>query len=38
MREALGDVEQPNDGYTAGWVWSYPLKAALEEAVAGRAT
>ena len=31
MREALGDVEQPNDGYTAGWVWSYPLKAALEE-------
>ena len=31
MREALGDVEQPNDGYTAGWAWSYPLKAALEE-------
>jgi ABC-type branched-subunit amino acid transport system substrate-binding protein len=29
MREALGDVE-PNDGYTAGWVWSYPLKSALE--------
>ena len=24
-------VEQPNDGYTAGWAWSYPLKAALEE-------
>ena len=22
----------PNDGYTAGWVWSYPLKAALEKA------
>ena len=31
MREALGDLEQPNDGYTAGWAWSYPLKAALEE-------
>ena len=23
---------QPNDGYTAGWVLSYPLKAALEKA------
>jgi len=31
MRAALGDV-QPSDGYTAGWVWSYPLKAALEKA------
>ena len=31
MREAIGDVDQPNDGYTAGWAWSYPLKAALEE-------
>jgi ABC-type branched-subunit amino acid transport system substrate-binding protein len=31
MRDALGDVSEPNDGYTAGWVWSYPLKAALEE-------
>ena len=31
MRDALGDVDQPNDGYTAGWAWSYPLKAALEE-------
>ncbi len=31
MREALGDVEA-NDGYTSGWVWSYPLKAALEAA------
>jgi len=30
MREALGDVDQPNDGYTAGWAWSYPMKAALE--------
>jgi ABC-type branched-subunit amino acid transport system substrate-binding protein len=31
MREALGDVDA-NDGYTAGWAWSYPLKAALEAA------
>lgn len=31
MREAIGDVPQENDGYTAGWAWSYPLKAALEE-------
>jgi ABC-type branched-subunit amino acid transport system substrate-binding protein len=31
MREALGDVEG-NDGYTAGWVWQYPLRAALERA------
>lgn len=33
MREALGTSVTPNDGYTAGWVWSYPLKAALEQAV-----
>jgi ABC-type branched-subunit amino acid transport system substrate-binding protein len=31
MREAVGEVDQMNDGYTAGWVWSYPLKTALEE-------
>ncbi|CAB4737550.1 unannotated protein [freshwater metagenome] len=31
MREALGEVDQPNDGYTSGWAWSYPMKAALEE-------
>jgi ABC-type branched-subunit amino acid transport system substrate-binding protein len=30
-REALGDV-QPNEFYTSGWFWSYPLKAALEAA------
>jgi hypothetical protein len=35
MREALGSVD-PNDGYTAGWVWSYPLKTALEEAYDAR--
>ncbi|MFI6902806.1 ABC transporter substrate-binding protein [Nonomuraea sp. NPDC050394] len=33
MREALTGVT-PNDGYTSGWVWSYPLKAALEKMVA----
>ena len=32
MREALGNVPQPNEGHTAGWVLSYPLKAALEKA------
>ena len=32
MRAALGDVPQPNEGHTAGWVLSYPLKAALERA------
>jgi ABC-type branched-subunit amino acid transport system substrate-binding protein len=31
MRDALGDV-QGNDGYTAGWVWSYPLRDALQKA------
>jgi ABC-type branched-subunit amino acid transport system substrate-binding protein len=36
MREAIGTPSGgANDGYTAGWVWSYPLKAALEKAVAG---
>jgi ABC-type branched-subunit amino acid transport system substrate-binding protein len=33
MRTALGAGFTPNDGATAGWVWSYPLKAALEAAV-----
>jgi ABC-type branched-subunit amino acid transport system substrate-binding protein len=32
MRDALPGVT-PNDGYTSGWVWSYPLKAALVQAV-----
>ncbi|TWP52289.1 ABC transporter substrate-binding protein [Lentzea tibetensis] len=31
MRAALPSVT-PNDGYTAGWVWAYPLKAALQKA------
>lgn len=31
MREAVGDV-MPNDGYVAGWAWSYPLLAVLQNA------
>jgi len=30
MREALG--EEGNDGFTSGWMWSYPLLSALEAA------
>jgi ABC-type branched-subunit amino acid transport system substrate-binding protein len=32
-REAFADVTTVNDGYIAGWVWSYPIKAAIERAV-----
>jgi ABC-type branched-subunit amino acid transport system substrate-binding protein len=32
MREAVGASVTPNEGYTSGWVWSYPLKAALTKA------
>ena len=35
LREALPGVT-PNDGYTSGWVWSYPLKAALEKAASNK--
>lgn len=31
MRTALPGVT-PNDGYVSGWVWSYPLRAALQKA------
>ncbi|GAA2346256.1 ABC transporter substrate-binding protein [Dactylosporangium salmoneum] len=34
MREALGSGVTPNDGFTSGWVWSYPLLAALKKAQA----
>jgi ABC-type branched-subunit amino acid transport system substrate-binding protein len=34
MRDALGNVPEINDGYTSGWIWSYPIKAALEAALA----
>ncbi|GIF52527.1 ABC-type branched-subunit amino acid transport system substrate-binding protein [Asanoa ferruginea] len=33
MRDALPG-KTPSDGYTSGWVWSYPMKAALEKAAA----
>jgi ABC-type branched-subunit amino acid transport system substrate-binding protein len=32
MREALGNV-RPSEGYSNGWAWSYPMKAALQKAV-----
>jgi ABC-type branched-subunit amino acid transport system substrate-binding protein len=32
MEEAAGRKAPPNDGYTFGWVLSYPLKAVLEKA------
>jgi hypothetical protein len=34
MKQALGTPNPLSDGYTAGWVWSYPLKAALDKAAA----
>lgn len=36
MRKALAGAPAPSEGYTAGWVWSYPLKAALEKAAANK--
>jgi ABC-type branched-subunit amino acid transport system substrate-binding protein len=32
MLEAKGDEVPANDAYTFGWIWQYPLKAALEAA------
>jgi len=35
MREGLGLTgSEPNDNYTSGWVWSYPLKAVIQRAAA----
>jgi hypothetical protein len=34
MREYLGGLEAVNWGHTSGWIWSYPLRAALELAFA----
>lgn len=35
MEAQLGEGVLPaNDGYTIGWVWQYPLKAAIAKAVA----
>jgi len=38
MREAVGDAFKsgPSDGWTAGWIWQYPMKAALTQAVADK--
>jgi ABC-type branched-subunit amino acid transport system substrate-binding protein len=33
MDEATGGKPPANDGYTFGWIWSYPLKAVLEMAL-----
>lgn len=32
MRDAMGDVEAPSDGHTAGWAWSYPMLETLRTA------
>jgi ABC-type branched-subunit amino acid transport system substrate-binding protein len=33
MQEAVGAGKVPaNDGYTQGWMWSYPMKAVLQRA------
>ena len=34
MREASGDNPPINQGYAAGWVWQYPIKALLEAGAA----
>jgi ABC-type branched-subunit amino acid transport system substrate-binding protein len=34
LRAAIGEPDNLNDGYTVGWIWQYPLKAALEAALA----
>ncbi|MFW6091867.1 MAG: ABC transporter substrate-binding protein [Actinomycetota bacterium] len=34
LRDALDEPEDLNDGYTIGWIWQYPIKAALEAALA----
>ncbi|MFA9429725.1 ABC transporter substrate-binding protein [Egicoccus sp. AB-alg2] len=35
MQEFLGEGNLPgNDGFTFGWIWSYPMKALLEQAAA----
>lgn len=34
MQTAAGGTLPANDGYTAGWIWSYPVKAVLEKAYA----
>ena len=33
MQEARDGEPPANDGFTFGWIWSYPIKAVLEQAV-----
>jgi ABC-type branched-subunit amino acid transport system substrate-binding protein len=33
MAAATGGKPPANDGYTFGWIWSYPVKAVLEKAL-----
>jgi ABC-type branched-subunit amino acid transport system substrate-binding protein len=33
MEQATGGKPPENDGYTYGWIWSYPIKAVLEQAL-----
>ncbi|MGH2682352.1 MAG: hypothetical protein ACRDIX_03875 [Actinomycetota bacterium] len=32
MQQATGGEPPANDGFTFGWIWSYPLQAGLEQA------
>ncbi|HJR19153.1 MAG TPA: ABC transporter substrate-binding protein [Actinomycetota bacterium] len=32
MKAAAGSKLPANEGYTSGWIWSYPVKAVLEKA------
>lgn len=34
LQEAIGEPDDLNDGYTVGWIWQYPLKEALDAALA----
>jgi ABC-type branched-subunit amino acid transport system substrate-binding protein len=34
LAAAVGTPDDLSDGYTAGWMWQYPLKALLEQALA----
>lgn len=36
LAEAVGTPDDLNDGYTAGWMWQYPIKAVLEQSLANR--
>jgi ABC-type branched-subunit amino acid transport system substrate-binding protein len=33
MADAAGGKPPANDGYTFGWIWSYPVKSVLEQAL-----